>query len=252
MSTHNATMINIDQAGPGTLTDMLLPVMDNLWLEFTDGSMVIHLATNDRDTAQALRTSAWNVVNGPLTILNSSSRVGESDLVISVPENLISSDYLNSLSVNITSESFILFLPLVLLSTQIGAHLQFTIATLNQEVVRVGLLLNDLISGELVLEGFALASVVYIAFQSEAGSWLNFTMSSSTGMYEFEISPSNFQLGSHEVYAIAIGEAVPGTEMHFATLTVVQDYTVVAVGAALLIVGCGIVVIMRRRRGDMI
>ena len=71
-------------------------------------------------------------------------------------------------------------------------------------------------------------------------------------MYDFEISPSYFQLGSHEVYAIAIGEAVPGTEMHFATLTVVQDYSVLAIGVALLIVGCVVMVFMRRRRGDMI
>ena len=252
MSTHNTTMSNIDQAGPGTLTDMLLPVMDDLWMEFTDGSMVIHLTTNDRDTSQTLQTTAWSVVNGPLSILNSSSRVGESDLILTVPEDLISSDYLNSLSLNISSESFTLFLPLVLLSTQIGPYLSFTIATLDQEVVRIGFLLNDLISGELVLEGFTLASVVYIAFHSESGSWLNFTLSSSTGVYDFEISPSYFQLGSHEVYAIAIGEAVPGTEMHFATLTVVQDYSVLAVGVALLIVGCVVMVFMRRRRGDMI
>jgi NADH:ubiquinone oxidoreductase subunit K len=128
----------------------------------------------------------------------------------------------------------------------------FTITTLDREVVRIGFLLNDLISGELVLEGFTLASMVYIAFHSEAGSWLNFTLSSSTGVYDFEISPSYFQLGSHEVYAIAIGAAVPGTEMYFATLTVVQDYTVLTVGAALLIVGCGIMVIVRRRRGETI
>ncbi len=252
MRIHNTTMSNIDQAGPGTLTDMLLPVMDDLWMEFIDGSMVIHLSTNDRDTSQALRTTAWSIVNGPLAILNSTSRVGESDIVLSIPAELISSDHLNSLSVNITSESYTLFLPLVLLSTQIGPHLSFTIATLDQEIVRIGFLLNDLISGELVLEGFTFASNVYIAFLSETGSWLNFTLSSSTGVYDFEISPSYFQLGSHEVYAIAIGEAVPGTEMHFATLSVVQDYSVLAVGVALLIVGCVVMVLMRRRRGDMI
>ncbi len=251
MSTHNSTMSNIDQAGPGTLTDMLPPVMEDLWMQFNDGSMIIHLATRDRDTSQELRNIAWSVVNGPLATLNSSSRVGESDYIITVPENLITSDYLNSLSLNITSESFTLILPLVLLSTQIGPQLVFSIATLNQDVVRVGFLLNDLIAGELVLEGFTLASLVYVAFHSESGSWLNFTLSSSTGHYDFEISPSYFQLGSHEVYAIAIGQVVPGTSLNFATLTVVQDYTVLAVGAAILIVGCGIIVIMRRRRGDI-
>jgi len=252
MSTHNSTMTNIDQAGPGTLIDTLLPVMDDLWLEFNDGSMIIHISTNDRDSSQTVRTIDWNVVNGPLAILNSSSRVGESALTITIPEELIGSEYLNSLSVNITSESFTLILPLVLLSTQIGPQLVFSVATLDKDVVRLGFLLNDLISGELVLEGFTLASIVYIAFHSESGTWLNFTLSSNTGIYDFEISPSYFQLGSHEVYAIAIGQVVPGTQMNFATLTVVQDYTVLTVGAALLIAGCGIIVIMRRRRGAMV
>jgi len=241
-----------DQAGPGTLDDMILPVMDDLTLEFKDGTTAINITTNDRDSSEALRTVAWSIVNGPFTILNSSSRVGESNFTITIPENLIGTDHLNSLIVNITSESYTLFLPLILLSTQIGSHLIFTTATLDHEIVRVGFLLNDLITGELVLEGFALASIVYIAFHSESGSWHNFTLTSSTGIYNFEISPSYFQLGNHEVYAIAIVQSVPGAEMNFATLTVVQDYTVVVIGAALVLLVCGIVVIQRRRRGDMV
>ncbi|MHA2353395.1 MAG: hypothetical protein ACXABX_09780, partial [Candidatus Thorarchaeota archaeon] len=67
----------------------------------------------------------------------------------------------------------------------------------------------------------------------------------------FEISPSYFQLGSHEVYAIAIGQGVPSTVMNFATLTVVQDFTLLAAVAALVVVGGGVLVIMRRRRGEI-
>ncbi|MHA3963634.1 MAG: S8 family serine peptidase [Candidatus Thorarchaeota archaeon SMTZ1-45] len=248
LMTHNVTMANIDQAGPGTLTDTLYPVMKRLWLEFNDGSMLIHLSTNDRDTPKSMQEVAWSIVNGPLNILNSSSRLGESDFVISVPEDLISSPNINSLLLNITSESSTLFLPLVLLSTQIGPQLSFSSATLDRPVVRVGFLINERITGELVLEGYILASIVYVAFHSETGSWLNFTLSSTTGVYDFEISPSYFQLGSYDVYATAIGQAVPGTEWNFATLTVVQDYTVLAVGAIVLIMGCGIMVILRRRR----
>ena len=252
MSTHNSTMINIDQAGPGTLIDLLLPVMDNLDMEFNDGSMLIHVTAIDRDTSLALQNVEWSVVDGPLTILNTSSRTGESAFTIDVPENLISSEYINSLLIIITSESFTLFLPLVLLSTQIGPHLSFSITTLDREVVRIGFLMNDLVSGELVLDGFTLASVVYIAFHSESGTWLNFTLSSNNGVYTFEVTPTYFQLGSHEVYAIAIGQTVPGTELNFATLTVVQDNTVLAVGAVALIVAGGIWVILRRRRSDMV
>ncbi len=249
LRTHNTTMSNIDVAGPGVLTDLLLPVIEDLFLEFSDGSMVIHLTTSDRDSSQSNRTVSWAVVNGALEVLTSSSRDNVSDFAITIPENLIGSPYLNSLSVNITSETFTLYLPLVLLSTQIGPQLVFTNAVLDQSIIRVGFLMSDLISGELVLQGFNLASLVYVAFHSEIGTWLNFTLTSSTGVYEFEISPSYFQLGSHEVYAIALGQGVPGTELQFATLTVVQDYTVIIAGAAIL-VGCCVIVLLRRRRGE--
>ncbi len=127
----------------------------------------------------------------------------------------------------------------------------FTSATLDRDVVRVGFLYNELITGEITLEGFSLASLVYVAFQSEVGSWLNFTLSSGTGIYTFEISPSYFQLGSHEVYAIAIGQSVPDTMMNFATLTIVEDFTLLAVSAAIIVVCGGVLVIMHRCRGDI-
>jgi len=248
--THNSTMSNVDVSGTGTLTDTLLPVMKNLWLEFNDGSMRLHVFTNDRDTPKNLQTTAWSIVNGPLENLNSSSVVGESEFIVTVPEELIGTSSLNSISFNITSESYVLYLPLILLSTQIGPQLAFTSAILDRTVIRVGFLMNDLISGELVLAGYNLASRVYVAFHSEAGPWLNFTLTSSTGIYEFDITPSYFQLGNHEVFAIAIGQAVPGTELNFATLTIVQDYTAIIIGAAIVITGCVFLIIMRRRRGE--
>ena len=251
VSTHNSSMANVDFAGPGILLDVLLPMMESISMEYSDGTMLVHVATNDRDTEMALQNVSWSIVDGPLTHLNSSSRTGASDFVISIPEDLLGTDSINSLLMNITSESFTLFLPLILLSPYFGPYLIFTSAALDNDVVRVGFLHNELISGEIVLEGFALADLVYVAFQSETGSWLNFTLSSGTGIYTFEISPSYFQLGSHEVYAIAIGQGVPGSVMNFATLTVVEDFTLLAAVAALLVVGGGVLVIIQRRRGDL-
>ncbi|MFW9788562.1 MAG: S8 family serine peptidase [Candidatus Thorarchaeota archaeon] len=250
LSTHNSSMTNIDQAGPGMITDMLLPVMEDLWLEFNDGSMIIHVTPNDRDSA--FQTVSWSLVNGPLQILNSTSRVVDGEFEFIVPEDLITSPHLNSLLVNITSEGSSIILPLVLLSTQIGPQMSFSITTLDREVVRVGFLFNDRISGELVLEGFSLAAAVFIAFHSETGSWLNFSLTSNDGVYEYEITPTYFQLGTHDVYAIAIGQAVPGTEVNFATLRVVQDNSILIIGIAALIVGCVIMFGLKRRRGDMV
>ncbi|MFW9794626.1 MAG: hypothetical protein ACFFEE_10010, partial [Candidatus Thorarchaeota archaeon] len=189
------------------------------------------------------------IVDGPLNILNSSFRTGEDEFTITIPANLKGEDFTNSLSLNLTSEGSSLVLPLILLSTHIGPYLVFTSGSLDQEVVRIGLFINDRVSGQVTLEGFALASLVYIAFRAESGTWVNLTLSSGTGVYTFDYSPSNFQLGSHQVYAIAIGQDVPSTEMNFATLTVVQDYTIVTVGAVALIAGVVIYVMKQRREG---
>jgi subtilisin family serine protease len=251
ISTHNATLVNADQAGPGTLVDMLLPLISDLDLEFNDGSILVHLVTQDRDTSLGSLSIDWNIVDGPLTVLNSSSQTGDRTITITVPESLIGAQYINSMLINVTSEGLVLVLPPIILSTQIGPHLVFTSASLDQDVVRIGLFVLDRVSGEAVLEGFALASIVYLAFQAESGSWLNLTLTSVTGVYTFDFSPSHFQLGTYEVFAIAIGQEVPDTAMNFATLTVVQDFTVVIAGAGLLIAGVVVYVIMQRRGGEM-
>jgi hypothetical protein len=251
ISTHNVSLANADQAGPGTLVDMLLPLMSDISLEFSDGSILAHITAQDRDTQLGSFSVNWDIVDGPLTVLNSSSRTGERTFTITVPEGLIGAEYINSLLLNVTAEGVTLVLPLIMLSTQIGTHLVFTSGLLDHDVVRIGLLMADRVSGQVVLEGFALASVVYLAFHSESGTWLNLTLTSGTGVYTFDFSPSYFQLGTHEVYAIAIGQDVPGTEMNFATLTVVQDYTVVMVSASLVIAGAAAYALLQRRRSDM-
>ncbi|MHA2152801.1 MAG: S8 family serine peptidase, partial [Candidatus Thorarchaeota archaeon] len=247
--THNVSLSNTDFAGPGTIVNILRPLMTDVSLESSDGSYLVHSTISDRDTSLELITVNWNIVDGPQNVLNTSSRTNESVITIVVPENLVGSDYINSLLFNISSESHFVVLPPIMLSTQIGSHLVFSSASLDNEVVRVGLLIYDRVSGEVVLEGFALASAVYLAFYSDSGSWLNLSLSSGNGVYSFDFSPSYFQLGTHEVYAIALGHEVDGTEMNFATLTIVQDYTIVTLGATLFIVGAGIYIIIQRRRG---
>jgi len=251
ISTHNTTLANANQVGPGTLVDMLFPLMSDVSLEFNDGSFLVHITAQDWDTPSGFLSVNWNIVDGALTVLNTSSHTGDGSFIITVPESLIGTLYINSIVLNVTTESLTLVLPLIMLSTQIGPHLAFTSATLDQEVVRIGLFVADGVSGEVVLEGFALAAIVYLAFHSESGSWLNLSLTSGTGVYTFDFSPSYFQLGTHEVFAIAIGQEVPGTSMNFATLTVVQDYTIVLVGAGLLIVGVCVYVIIQRRGGNL-
>jgi hypothetical protein len=249
ISTHNATVANADVAGPGELGNMLRPLMRDVSLEFSDGDFLVHTSVEDRDTLIEHVTVNWDIVDGSLTVLNTSSRTGETTFTITVPESLVGTQYINSLLFNISSEVQYLILPPIMLSTQIGPHLVFTSGSLDQEVVRIGLFMYDRVSGEVVLEGFALAFVVYLAFYSETGSWLNLTVNSGTGVYSFDFTPSHFQLGSHDVYAVAIGQDVPSTEMNFATLTVVQDFTIVTLGVGLLIVGAGVYVIIQRRGG---
>ncbi|MFW9793753.1 MAG: S8 family serine peptidase, partial [Candidatus Thorarchaeota archaeon] len=88
VSTHNSTMADVDQTVPGTLVDMLFPLMSELSLELDDGSILAHVTAQERDTPLEQLSVNWDIVDGPLNILNSSFRTGEDEFTITIPENL--------------------------------------------------------------------------------------------------------------------------------------------------------------------
>ena len=143
---------------------------------------------------------------------------------------LVVSEYVNSLNLNVTSESKSLFLPLVMLSIRSSNQVRITNAFIDNSLVRVGLLFSDTITGQFTIEGYELVTLAKIGFRHSSGIWFNFTISGNNGLYEFVVSPSGFPIGDYDVFAIAQGPTISTVEMQFDTLTIIEDNTLIVVG----------------------
>jgi hypothetical protein len=190
-------------------------------------------------------------VDGQLRNLETGSVDGNLQFNVTLDSSVIESEYTNSIVVNLTSEAEILHTPPVPLSALIGARLQFTGGDIDATVIRVGLLASQTISGYFSISGYNLADAVYVGFQREAtGGWLNFSLSSTDGIFDFSIYPAGFIAGEYRVYAIAIGRGFPDVVRQFATLTIVQDMTIVYVAIPVVVLIAALYIFMRRRGGS--
>ena len=110
---------------------------------------------------------------------------------------------------------------------------------LDQDSVGVGPFITSKITGQLVLEGYLFASSVRVAFRSEQGLWLNFTLSGNHGVYSIEVVPSGFSGGQYGVYAVATSLSVGKVELLFTHVLVFSDYSIVVI----VVVGVCVVVV---------
>ncbi|MBE0526703.1 MAG: hypothetical protein IH631_07155, partial [Candidatus Thorarchaeota archaeon] len=115
-------------------------------------------------------------------------------------------------------------------------------------IIRTGWLYSEQISGEFSIEGFELVSQSLVGFKHSTGLWFNFTINGA-GFYEFVIAPSGFPTGEYDVYAIAKGTTIPTTEMRFATLTIIEDNTLIVVGTGVAVAAL-VAIFALRRFGD--
>ena len=249
ITTYNSTDFYVDSTEPTEVEDYFRPLFTGVIFNGDLENLNITLRTRDIDSAASERAITWGIVDGPLRLLESENILDSDEIVIVVDPQYLETEYANSLLSNVTSEGDVAYLPLVPLVSLVGFELRFSGGSLDNDVVSVGLLSSQVISGQFTLEGFNLAEEVYVAFRHQtAGFWLNFTLTSNDGTYEFLISPSAFSQGKYDVFAIAIGRSVPMAELRFATLTVIQDAGLMLVGA----IGIGAVIALiavRRYRG---
>ena len=251
VSTHNSSMHYVDITADAVFEDYFRPTCESITLDFEEDWVNVTLQVNDLDSTIAGLAVSWSIIDGSLRIQESASTIGVSEILIGVDLTLVESEYANSLILNITADSEIYFSPPVPLSALAGARLEFTGGSLDADVVRVGFLMTGAISGDFSISGYNLASAVYVGFMYDiTGQWLNFSLSSSNGLYEFRIVPSGFAPGEYGVYAIAIGRGVPDVEMQFATLSIVEDLTIVYVAIPLVVLVAAIYIFMRRRGGS--
>jgi hypothetical protein len=162
------------------------------------------------------------------------------NVTVNLPE--VSAPYIASMLLNISDGSWVLSLAPIILSSGASTSLRFTNTKLDQDIVRVGPFITSSITGQLVLEGYLLATSVRVAFHSEAGFFLNFTLSGDYGVYLIDIVPSGFTGGKYDVYAVAVGPLDIVVELPFAQIQVFSDYSMLII----VLVGiCAVVVAVK-------
>lgn len=245
VATSNATMPYIDTTTSSPLVDTWLPLVQSVGITSKDDSLIVQIFAEDRDSPTADTSIGIGIVDGDLHLHNSSIQVASKNASYAINPNSLIAGYILSLSFNVTSDAKSFISPLLILSSAIGNSVKFTGASLDRSVVRTGLFIDEKITGEISLKSYELVSEVMVCFRYSSGAWRNFTISGA-GVYKFVISSSGFQPGNYDVYAVAMGTNINTTEMRFATLTVVEDNTLIIVGIAVIIAGLVIIFAIRR------
>ncbi|MFX0108324.1 MAG: hypothetical protein ACFE7R_08575, partial [Candidatus Hodarchaeota archaeon] len=102
-------------------------------------------------------------------------------------------------------------------------------AELDQDIVRVGFLRSERITGEVVISGYAFAERVYLRLRPEVGSEIEVTLSGTDGVYEIDLSPSNLAPGEYEVFAGVTSQDLETVEVQMSSLQIIQDNTMLIV-----------------------
>ncbi len=245
-ATHNSTVTYLDQTSTASLNDRWRPLILDLLITQIDSSLSVELTTGDRDSSLNMRTIGSSVVDGQFRTLQSSVVSGQESIEFLIESDTLLTLYANSLLFNVTSESEILFSPPIILSGSAGGFMRFVGASLSSSIIRVGLLYNDRISGEFTLEGYFLASEVLVGFRYSTGLWFNFTLTGAGGFYEFLIAPDGFPQGSYDVYAIASSATLPTAQLNFASMTIVEDNTLILIGLGVVVAAVVVILMLKR------
>ena len=231
------------------------PLVDYLNVTLDGATYTLDIDISDASTPASQLSIGWQVVDGDLTLLDSGIQEGTASAQIVIDTASFQSNYIISILFNASNGVDTLYLPPVALSKGISVTLAFLSARLDQSFVRVGPLISEQITGELELEGFLHAANVYVGFRAPAGFWLNFTLQGNQGIYGIDLFPSNFVAGQYQVYAAATSTSGALTEVLFATLTVVDDYSMLmiagSVGIAVIVIAMVFLRIKRRGTSEV-
>jgi subtilisin family serine protease len=237
VSTHNQSFAYADLTPYANIVDQWRPLVNNVSSNGIGTTYQIQAEVSDRDDASSSIAVGWSLVDGGLNVLKSALVSGAASLNVTLDLHDISSPYVVSIMLNVTDGSCILSLAPIILSSGVSSTLKFTSTKIDQATVAVGPFVSSRITGQLILEGYLFASTVRVAFHSELGFWLNFTLSGNQGVYPIDIVASAFSAGQYDVYAVATGSTVGKVELLFTHILVFSDYSVLA----LVVVGVFVV-----------
>jgi hypothetical protein len=240
ISTHNQSLSPVDVTDQADLMNQWRPLVDDITVTPSDIGYSLDVAISDRDDPISSLSIQWSVVAGNLSVIDSGLRAGVNSLNIQLGLEILEGNDLLSVLLVVDDSEENLAVPIVALSSGFGYAVRFASAVLDQNTVRVGLLIQDYVTGTIILEGYHLVDRVYIGFRSQQGLWLNFTLSGTQGEYVFDISASGFMVGDYDVYAAAKDLDGDVIEHQLGTLSVIEDNSM----ALLLLPIVGLVVIV--------
>jgi hypothetical protein len=204
----------------------------------TSTTYEIHMVISDRDDSDQSMSVGWSIVDGGLMVLKSGTVQGVTSVNVTTDLRNISLSHVASTVFNISDGSVRLFLAPIMFSAGIATTLRFSSTRLDQSSIAVGPFVASRITGQLVLEGYLLATSVRVAFHSQLGFWLNFTLAGEQGLYPIDIVPAGFSAGQYDVYAAAAGPSGLKAEILFTQVLVFNDYSILVVA----IVGVSVVI----------
>ncbi|MHA2021151.1 MAG: S8 family serine peptidase, partial [Candidatus Thorarchaeota archaeon] len=253
VSTSNLTISPADQTSLAVLLNQWRPIVTDLDVNSVHDVFNVTIKMSDRDDPVDSFSIQWSVVDENYDIISTSSEIGHENATVEVQVDLPNYNFPYSILFNVSDSSYIVYLPLVLLAAEITT-LRIVSATIDQDMLIIGPFLPVRVTGEIVIEGYILAESVWISFQRNASTGLNFTLSGAGGIYPIDVVPSSFAAGDYDVYAAAESITGQSVELHIGTLLIVEDNSMIV----LLAVGViGIVVIVyylpraiSRRKGD--
>ncbi|MFQ5831671.1 MAG: S8 family serine peptidase [Candidatus Thorarchaeota archaeon] len=255
VTTSNATLSPVDQTNNTRLHNQWRPLVENITVEPSLDSFNVSIEISDRDDAPANLSIAWSIVDGEFGEVESGVSTGTNVASFQYVVNIEEYEILHSVLFNVSDSDYWSILHPVMLSQGLG-NLRIVSATLDSYVVRVGLFISERVTGEVVVEGYALAQAVYISFRPVSGLPLNLSLTGNLGLYEIDVSPSALVPGNYEVYAAAVSLAGVTVELHVGTLQIVEDNSmalIIGIGAAALIVVVYLVPRIREsRKGSVV
>jgi len=232
--TYNSTDSTVDFLQDMTLENMWRPLFKNIEFATTAGTYSLNISIKDRDTQSENINLGWRLVFGQDSILQTDTASGSKNYFLTFNSTSWDTTYVVSALLNVSDGHDTLNLNSLMLERTASGVLEISSASLDSNTARVGPFVQDMITGRIVVEGYLKASVVGISFAGVTSNPLNFSLSGTEGVYEIRVRPSGLSPGEYSVYAYAISRTGQRIEERFATLEVIQDYTILIIGGVVV------------------
>lgn len=229
--TYNSTDSTVDFLQDMTLENMWRPLFKNIEFGITAGTYSLNISIKDRDTQSESINLGWRLVFGQDSILQTDTASGSKNYFLTFNSTSWDTTYVVSALLNVSDGYDTLHLNSLMLERTASGVLEISSASLDSNTARVGPFVQDMITGRIVVEGYLKASEVGISFAGGTSNPLNFSLSGTEGVYEIRVRPSGLSPGEYSVHAYAISRTGQRIEERFATLDVIQDYTILIIGA---------------------